>query len=741
MREIKVWPHLTIIAILCAALGGAAAMLWNKHKLTAEAQALTLPARVERVDGQVGLDRGLDNDATNAQWIAVTPNTPLSVGDRVYVRDGSRASLAFTGRNFARLNPNTALDVLSLTPRRTQVALRDGSAIFDVGALAPDELFEVATPLSAIDLQQPGLYEVGINDRGNTIVSVLSGLAQVVGLAGSGQVSKGEVLTLVGQTAADVALARLAPQTAGGLLNDYYGYRYPNIYDGRYSNYDAYLSDPYYYDPYNRDVSYRYAPALIPGLDDLDYYGDWQDVSNYGYCWHPRVASGWAPYQQGYWTLDDPYGLTWVSDEPWGYAPYHYGRWAYVNDGWYWVPDSVNTVPTYAPALVAFVPLTQADQIGWVPLAPGDPYVPRYYNADWQPQYLARPQVVEQVVNLNAPGALTVVTTQDFGRVINRDVITRVDPRAFAQTRPVLDPLAVTALRQAALTNAIAHRGFVLPPGIARRLDDTRVVASTAPLALPFRKDRDLARALRVESVPEQQRKQKLQFRDERQTASAPLPNEARPPAAGQVNTSGAEQARAQQMNALAAQAARGDRAARRQWQQLEREQRQAQRAAARQQVTSPNVGGAPQAEAERARAAAAMRAQGERVGQQMHVQRQAERQQAQAQAQQQRAAARAQFETQRRQVEAQRQAQRQIVIRERPQPARVRAPEQTPQPNAPRPAVNMPPGQMRQQQHQPPPQRMERPQGPPPAARPQTDTRPPGGNDKGGGKGKGRHP
>jgi len=36
------------------------------------------------------------------------------------------------------------------------------------------------------------------------LVSALSGLAQVVGLGGSGRVGKGEMLTLVGETAAQV---------------------------------------------------------------------------------------------------------------------------------------------------------------------------------------------------------------------------------------------------------------------------------------------------------------------------------------------------------------------------------------------------------------------------------------------------------------------------------------------------------------------------------------------------------
>src|SRR5205814_7043198 len=107
------------------------------------------------------------------------------VGDRIYTRENSHASLAFTGRNFARLDPNTSLDALSLTDGRTQLALRDGSAIFDVGS--PGELFEVATPYGAVDLNQPGLYDIGI-DNGSAVISVLSGLAQVVGLGGSGQI-------------------------------------------------------------------------------------------------------------------------------------------------------------------------------------------------------------------------------------------------------------------------------------------------------------------------------------------------------------------------------------------------------------------------------------------------------------------------------------------------------------------------------------------------------------------------
>src|SRR5205085_4274156 len=331
-------------------------------------------------------------------------------------------------------------------------------------------------------------------------------------------IGKGQMLTLLGQTAAEVIMSRLDPSYAGGLVNDYYGYQYPNIYDGRYSDYNAYLNDPYYYDPYNRFASYQYVSDYIPGVDDLDYYGNWQNVSGYGYAWSPRVDAGWSPYQQGYWTMDDPYGLTWVSDEPWGYAPYHYGRWVYSGNQWFWIPEGVNTQPVYSPALVAFLPLAQANEIGWVPLGPGDPYVQTYYDANWQPHYVgAQPVVTQQIFNINVPGALTAVPLQNFNSVVTQRTVVRVDPQTLTQVRPVLDPLTVDALRRAAMQNASARRKVEVPQDFARRIENTRVYASAAPSAPPFRPN--LAQALRVEAVPEKQKREKLQFRDERQAA------------------------------------------------------------------------------------------------------------------------------------------------------------------------------------------------------------------------------
>ena len=522
MSRIKLWPHGTIVAAVFAVIAGLGVWFYAKNEQTVEAEALPQVARIQRVEGEVAFCDDRANTDANEQWTVATANQPFSEGDRIYTRDKSRAAIAFSGRNFARLDPNTSLDIVSLEDRRTQLALRDGSAMFEVGYLQPNELFEVATPNGAINFDQPGLYNVGFDGNGGVLVSVLSGLARVVGQTGSGEVNKGEMLTLLGQAAAEVALSRLNRQDAGYQVDDYYRYQYPNSYDGRYSDYEVYLNDPYYYDPYQRNATYKYASSNIPGLNDLDYYGDWQNVSGYGNAWRPRVDSGWVPYQQGQWTNNYPYGPTWVSSEPWGYAPYHYGRWANVNNQWYWVPDAVNTTPSYAPALVAFVSLNDTNQIGWVPLGPGDSYAPRYYDENWQPRYLSQTNISPgRLINLGIPGAVTVVPVDAWGRAINPRSLARIDQQRLATVRSTLDPLTLTPPRNAVVHSAWGRGKIDLPPGIARKLYDTRVYLGSDVRGSKYRKD--LAKSMRVERVSDNGRNQKFKVKDERQRERAEM--------------------------------------------------------------------------------------------------------------------------------------------------------------------------------------------------------------------------
>jgi hypothetical protein len=555
-------------------------------------------ARVERIDGSVGIGHPqAQATAAEPEWEEAGRNAPLTTGDRIYAREGSRAAVAFTGRNYARLDADSALDVLSLADRRTQLALRDGSAIFDIGELEDGELFEVATPNGAFGFNEPGLYQLGIGDDGNTWISVLSGLAQVVGLEGSGEVGQGEMLTLVGQAASQILLSRLSPDYAGELVDDYYDYRYDD-YDGRYRNYTAYQDDPYYYAPSRRSVSYRYVADDIPGVYDLDDYGDWSDIDGYGHCWTPRVDSDWAPYRDGSWDVGSAYGPTWISQEPWGWAPYHYGRWAYVNQRqWVWVPERLDRRAVYAPALVAFVPITRTQQIGWVPLAPGEQYVPRYYDRDFQPRYFAEPEVVAQVINVQQtyinysyPQAVTVVPVQDFTRAVERRRLAVVNPQAYAQTQPVLDPYAIESVRNLAIANDSGRAKFKMAKALRNQAFNTPVVTSVQPLVIPGREN--INEGLQVATVPEKQRKNKLRVQKGAEVMSADGRQGLSRESVAQMNSPIATQGREQQVAELAARSAQGDRAARRELKRLAREQNVAPQGIQNPAVVQPQAQG-----------------------------------------------------------------------------------------------------------------------------------------------------
>src|SRR5215510_3366964 len=118
MNKMRLWPHGALIVLGFAVVAAVAAALWTKYERRAEASALPNAARIERVDGQVGINQAANN-ANRDQWTQATVNTPVAVGDRIYTKDNSKTEIAFSGRNFATVDQNTSLDVLDLSEQRT----------------------------------------------------------------------------------------------------------------------------------------------------------------------------------------------------------------------------------------------------------------------------------------------------------------------------------------------------------------------------------------------------------------------------------------------------------------------------------------------------------------------------------------------------------------------------------------------------------------------------------------------
>jgi hypothetical protein len=306
-------------------------------------------ARVSLVAGGVSFSRGDDPD----NWGPADVNVPMTLGDRAWTGDDGRLELQVHGGNLARLSARTDLQALNLQTDVKQFSLSLGTASFSIRRLGDNEVFEVDTPNAAVTFERPGDYRIDVNEGGDTRVQVRRGRA--ITAAGGGQValSAGQAMEVEGAEAP----------------------RYDIVALPREDGWDRWVQE--------RDQrlaqarSYTYVTADIAGVEDLDQYGRWQQIPDYGWAWTPvSVEAGWAPYRAGRWIWQDPWGWTWVAAEPWGWAPYHYGRWALYGSSWYWVPVAP-TVPVvaYSPALVAFVG-GGGGYVGWFPLAPRDPYYP-----------------------------------------------------------------------------------------------------------------------------------------------------------------------------------------------------------------------------------------------------------------------------------------------------------------------------------------------------------------------------
>ena len=109
-----------------------------------------------------------------------------------------------------------------------------------------------------------------------------------------------------------------------------------------------------------------YQPPQDFNVDDLNEYGDWVVIPEFGEVWKPSVVDGWEPFYYGHWVYSDD-GWTWISYEPFGWVVYHYGYWYYddnLNYGWVWIPQNDG----WSPAVVQWSKYD--NYIAWAPLPP-----------------------------------------------------------------------------------------------------------------------------------------------------------------------------------------------------------------------------------------------------------------------------------------------------------------------------------------------------------------------------------
>jgi len=322
-------------------------------------------ARISQIQGDVSAQRG-----DTGEWAAAALNQPLVGGDRISTGDGSQAELQLDHSNILRLGNNAhakiaTLERTQIDRAQIQVQVGQGLAYYTVFKDSEAEV-EIDTLNAAIrPTPKEGIYRVEVKGF-ETQVIVRAGAADISTPQGSTHVEVGQAATVRGTT-----------DEAGSVL----GGAPPK------DNWDSWNNDR---DGVIRNAqSWNYTNRYYVGSEDLDAYGHWINVPDYGRVWSPTVAGGWSPYRAGRWVSEPYWGWTWVSHEPWGWTPYHYGRWFLYGKSWVWWPGPVdgdgNYRPEWAPAYVSFFGFgghrgvsAGFRSVGWLPIGPGDFFYPWY---------------------------------------------------------------------------------------------------------------------------------------------------------------------------------------------------------------------------------------------------------------------------------------------------------------------------------------------------------------------------
>jgi hypothetical protein len=408
------------------------------------------PERIARLNFLQGAVSYLPAGGGEADWVTATLNRPMTTGDRLWADSDGRSELHI-GSNAVRMNRSTGISFLNLDNTTVQIRLSEGSMILHVRHLDPGDRWEVDTPNVAFSVLRPGDYRIDASpDAGQTVATVRQGEGEVLGGGRSWQVISDQQVILTGAESLGYDLRDADAQP----LTDFD--RWARIRDERE----------------DRITSSRYVSREMTGYEDLDAYGVWTRVPEYGWCWRPSaVSAGWAPYRYGHWIWIAPWGWTWVEDEPWGFAPFHYGRWANYQGGWLWVAGPMVARPVYAPALVAWVggggfrlsvSLGAGGGIGWFPLGPREVFLPSYQVSE---RYVTSVNVTNTVVD-----RATVVNVYNNRNVQNLNYVNRAAPNAvtivahdtFVNARPVAGNLVSVSPRELA-SAPVSHLSSVVP--------------------------------------------------------------------------------------------------------------------------------------------------------------------------------------------------------------------------------------------------------------------------------------
>lgn len=317
-------------------------------------------------------------------WVATIKDTPFGAEDSLYSDQDGKAEILVPNNTWIRIGGDTQIQGIALEDDLTEVDVASGmTRFYNRGG---NTIMKATTPFGYVVAPADSRFDLYVGDESVEVIA-LKGTVDFIH-------AKNEARYEVASGASSL-IANNREVTSGD----------GNV-DANWDDWNISRDSVWAKRVEVKGDSYEYLPPqLRDDAYELEENGRWERVQyegEYRNLWRPAsVDPGWSPYSHGRWF--DYYGdQCWVPYEPFGYMTHHYGNWVYASNYWYWAPPvvrvGVSVGPTWGlgfgwyPGRVSW--LYSDAYVGWVPLAPFEPY---YSHRYWGPASFA-------VASINLPG-------------------------------------------------------------------------------------------------------------------------------------------------------------------------------------------------------------------------------------------------------------------------------------------------------------------------------------------------
>ncbi len=372
-----------LAGLLVLVLGTGAAAQPQPQGTAAKNGQPVLVGRLTLTEGQV-----LRYVYEEKDWVATVKDTPFGAEDSLYSDQDGKAEILIPNNTWIRIGGDTQIQGIAFEEDLSEVDVASGMARF--GNREGKTIIKATTPFGYVVAPADTRFDLYVGDNSVEVIA-LKGTVDFVHAKNEGRyevVSGGSSL---------IADSRQVTSGDGNVDANWDDWNLAR--DSQWAKRIEVKGDSYEHLP----------PQLRDEAYELEENGRWERVYYEGEhrnLWRPHnVGPDWTPYSVGRWF--DYYGdQCWIPYEPFGYVTHHYGNWIYVGNYWYWAPPIVHVGISVGPVWglgFGWYPgrvswLYSSAYIGWVPLAPFEPYYCRRY---WGPASVVVASVALPGISIN----------------------------------------------------------------------------------------------------------------------------------------------------------------------------------------------------------------------------------------------------------------------------------------------------------------------------------------------------